>query len=200
MHRLIVVAMCVFFVGCGESYRPAKRESPAPSTPTSDSNATASTAEAESAGGLVEVGGLELTAPESWVRQPPRSQFVTAEFTLPRADGDENDGRLTVSVAGGSIDANLERWRGQFEGDLTRDVAEDLEVAGLTVKLLDCAGTFNDQPGPFAPAVQREGYRMIGAVIPTEGQLTFVKAYGPEKTIEKYAESIRAFLQSLKTE
>ena len=199
MHRLIVVAMCVCFVGCGESYRPAKRETSPPSTPTSDSNPSAAAAEAESAGGLVEVGGLELAAPESWVRQPPRSQFVTAEFTLPRAEGDENDGRLTVSVAGGSIDANLERWRGQFEGELTRDVAEDLEVAGLTVKLLDCAGTFNDQPGPFAPGVQREGYRMIGAVIPTEGQLTFVKAYGPEKTIEKYEESIRTFLQSLKT-
>jgi hypothetical protein len=198
MRRLIVIVMCVCFVGCGESYRPAKRETPASSAPAANSSSPATSAVSESTGGVVEVGGLELTAPESWVRQPPRSQFVTAEFSLPRAEGDESDGRLTVSVAGGSIDANLERWRGQFEGDLTRDVAEDLEIAGLTVRLLDCAGTFNDQPGPFAPGVQRDGYRMIGAVIPTEGQLTFVKAYGPEKTIAQYEESIRTFLQSLK--
>jgi hypothetical protein len=198
MHRLIITVVCLCAVGCGESYRPEQRDAPASSTPSVSEDGSRSAATADAAtGGVLEIDGLRLTAPDAWVRQEPRSEFVTAEFSLPRAEGDETDGRLTVSKAGGGVDANLERWRGQFEGNLTRDVAEDLQVAGLTVKLLDCAGTFNDQPGPFAPGVQREGYRMIGAVIPTEGQLTFVKAYGPEKTMEKYEQSIRSFLQNL---
>ena len=145
----------------------------------------------------METAALRLTAPDSWVRQPPRSQFVTAEFSLPRAAGDETDGRLTVSVAGGSVEANIDRWRGQFEGVLTRDTQEDLQIQGLTVKLVDCSGNFNDQPGPFAPGVMREGYRMLAAIIPTSGQLHFVKAYGPERTMAQHEPAFRAFLQSL---
>ncbi len=197
MSRFIAISLCVSCVGCGADYQPAKRE--APVSTVQDVNPSASAVESTTMmeGNDVEMAAIRLTAPDTWIRQQPRNQFVTTEFSLPRTEGDANDGRLTISVAGGSIDANLERWRGQFEGDLTREVAEDLEIAGVTVKLLDCSGTYNDQPGPFAPGVPREEYRMMGAVIPVGSQLHFVKAYGPEKTMAQYEPSFRAFLQSL---
>ena len=37
---------------------------------------------------------------------------------------------------------------------------------------------------------------MIAAVIPAGDQLYFVKAVGPEKTIETHAEKIKAFIRS----
>ena len=209
MRRFIVISLCVGCVGCGADYRPAKRETPAeretpahletPVPPVQQVSPPAPAVESAATpeGGAVEMAAIRLTAPDTWVRQQPRSQFITAEFSLPRAEGDASDGRLTISVAGGSIDDNLERWRGQFEGERAREVAEDLPIAGVTVKLLDCSGTYIDQPGPFAPGVPRAGYRMIGAVIPVGQQLHFVKAYGPEKTMAQYEPSFRAFLQSL---
>ena len=62
----------------------------------------------------VELKAISLTAPRDWVRKPTSSDFVLAEFTLPRVEGDDWDGRLTVSTAGGDIEANIQRWRSQF--------------------------------------------------------------------------------------
>lgn len=146
----------------------------------------------------VAVGAVQLTAPEGWVRQQPRNEFVNAEFTLPKAEGDPRDGRLTVSTAGGSIDANVDRWRGQFGDKPKKDEREELEAGGLKVTVIDLAGSYNDQPGPFAPGVQREGYRMLAAIIPVGDQLHFVKAYGPEKTMAEHEDAFHAFVQSVR--
>jgi hypothetical protein len=147
-------------------------------------------------GGMVRFGSLTLTPSEGWTRKPPQSSFIAAEFVLPRAAGDDQDGRLTLSVAGGSIEANIERWKGQFAGALKNDKQEQFDVAGVKVTLVDLSGDFNDQRGPFAPAVQRKGYRMITAILPVGGQLHFIKVVGPEKTMAAHAEKIQAFIRS----
>jgi hypothetical protein len=146
---------------------------------------------------LVKAGAVRFTAPKSWVRQQPRSTVISAEFKLPRAEGDEQDGRLTLSLAGGSVKANVERWRSQFGNAPANETKDEVTMAGATVTVVDFSGTYNDQRGPFAPAQKREGYRMMGAIIPVEGQLHFVKAYGPQKTMEQHAQSFRDFLQTL---
>ena len=200
MARISAVGMLVLLIGCEESYRPAVRDSATRLEPSSaDGPEQTDDSAAESIGGDVELAAIRLKAPDTWSRNQPRSQFVAAEFSLPRAEGDTADGRLTISMAGGSVEANLERWRGQFVDKPAQDSEEALDVAGTTVTVVDLSGTFNDQPGPFAPGVKREGYRMIGAVIPVagQGQLYFVKAYGPEQTPAQHADSIRAFLQTL---
>ena len=46
--------------------------------------------------------------------------------------------------------------------------------------------------------VERPGFRMLGAVIPVKGELYFVKAYGPEKTMAAQTEAFQAFLKTLK--
>jgi hypothetical protein len=150
------------------------------------------------AGGEVRVDAITLTAPKAWPRKQPRSSFVQAEFMLPRAEGDKADGRLTVTTAGGSIEANINRWKGQFGGAQENAHEEQIEVGGLQVTFVDFSGDYNDQPGPFAPAVQRSGYRMLAAIIPVNGQLHFVKAVGPNKTVAAHAEEIKTFIRSVK--
>jgi hypothetical protein len=158
--------------------------------------------------------GLTLTAPKGWPRKrPPLGSFSRAEFALPHADGDEDDGRLTLSVAGagkGYVEANIERWRGEFGGTPQKSHQEKIEAHGISVTLVDFSGVF-EMPSPFAsgsdphhqgkalPAndpIKLSGYRMIAAVIPVGDQLYFVKAVGPEKTIEAHAEKIKAFIRS----
>jgi hypothetical protein len=53
------------------------------------------------------------------------------------------------------------------------------------VTLVDIAGTYKDQRGPFGgAAVERENYRMLAAIVSSK-QLGnyFVKFYGPAKTV-----------------
>ena len=91
-------------------------------------------------------GRFSLTAPASFKRVRPRSMMVETEFSLPPVAGDDGSGRLTVVGAGGSIEANIDRWIGQFsqpDGSATKDKAavKKLKVAGCSVTLVDVTGT-----------------------------------------------------------
>lgn len=203
MKYIVVCALTVFLSGCDEAYRPAAKENgaansgptraPLQADPTDDAN----TGEL---GPVVAAGRVRLKAPETWRRQPPRSQFVLADFALPKADGHDQDGRLTVSVAGGSIDANLQRWRDQFSGGVKQGDVKEIEVGDVKLSVLDLSGTYNDQPGPFAPGVEREGYRLLAAIAPVDGQLHFIKAYGPAKTMAAHEQAFFAFLRTLEVQ
>lgn len=52
----------------------------------------------------------------------------------------------------------------------------------------------------MAPAVTRPDYRMIAAVLEVPGQkgLTFIKFYGPKKTVAAHADEVKAFIRSMK--
>ena len=146
----------------------------------------------------VELDAITLQAPPGWTRKPAGSQFVLAEFILPRAEGDDADGRLTISTAGGSVEANIDRWKGQFQQP-TASKQDVVDIAGLKATIVDLSGDFNDQRGPFAPAERRTGYRMIAAVVPVDGQLHFIKATGPQKTIASHADAIHEFIRSTRS-
>jgi hypothetical protein len=211
MYRTYELAwlFLLMLAGCSGSYEPAKREAapadsavtapPAQTPPpiTSPHAGLAEAANAEDLGPEVAVGAIRLKGPDGWTRKQPRSQFVAAEFALPKAAGDEQDGRLTLSLAGGSVEDNVKRWRDQFGGKPEKDSQQELEIAGLKVTVVDFAGTYKDQPGPFAPAVDRAGYRMLAAIVPLGEQLHFIKAYGPQKTMADQEDAFHAFLQTM---
>jgi hypothetical protein len=145
----------------------------------------------------VSEGQITMTAPAAWNKQEPRVRIVEAEFSISAVEGDENDGRCTVMGAGGSVQANIDRWIAQFT-KTTRNKTEKKLIAGQEVHLVDLAGTYQDQRGPFAPAELREGYRVLGAIIATEnrGQY-FVKFYGPQATVSANEKAFHEMLNSL---
>ncbi|MCA9131906.1 MAG: hypothetical protein KDA45_02075 [Planctomycetales bacterium] len=153
-------------------------------------------------------GKLQLTAPQSWQQVAAKSRIVQYEFRAPSdAKEDEPTARITIMGAGGSVEANIDRWYGQFEqpdGQATRDKAkrESFEVAGLKVHWVDIPGKFKDSmgAGPFSggKVVLRENYRMLGAIIagPDQGQY-FIKITGPEEVVESLAADFKKMLKEL---
>lgn len=207
---MILSLLGVLSLGCDQQAQPkAHRGIPAnmgnsakPADRSGDWNANdvaAGRSEAADHGSGPEVllESITLTAPSDWKRQPPRSSFVLAEFMLPRAGKDVADGRLTVTTAGGTIEENIERWKGQFADPLKSAKKEQLD-AGLQVTLVDFAGTYNEQADMFAAPVARPGYRMIAAIIPVNDQSHFVKAVGPQDTMAAWADAIKTFVRSWK--
>src|SRR5688572_28872688 len=75
---------------------PAPSESTVPSNTTDRANATTDQSAGATAGGELRLEKLAFTVPEGWQRKQAASTFLLAEFALPRAEGDEADGRLTV--------------------------------------------------------------------------------------------------------
>lgn len=157
--------------------------------------------EAKTATVAIANGALALTAPAEWTVKKPRTRIVAHEFAIPAAEGDAAGGRLTIMGAGGSIQANIDRWKGQFTAPDKKhpDKVSKKEIAGQQVHLVELAGTFQDRPGgPFGPSVERKGYRMMAAIVVTEGKGNyFVKLYGPAKTITKAEGQFRGFIESL---
>lgn len=151
------------------------------------------------------VGGLlRLTAAENWKSKKPESSIIEHEFAVPAAKNDSADGRVTFMSAGGSVEANIDRWYSQFaqpDGSATKDRAKVTrrETAGCTVHLVDVSGTFKEQRGPFAPAVAREKYRMLAAIIVSKERGNyFIKFYGPEQTVADGEKAFMGMLDSLR--
>jgi hypothetical protein len=148
-------------------------------------------------------GKIKLTAPKEWQRKQPRTSIVEYEFAVPAAQGDQTDGRLTVMSAGGGIDANIDRWYGQFtqpDGGSTRDRAKIKKqmIAGEEVHVVDLSGTYKDQAGPLAPATERPKYRMLAAIIPVKGAGTYyLKFYGPERTVTEQEKAFLSMIEGL---
>ena len=150
-------------------------------------------------------GAFSLEAPEGWERVQPKSGMVETEFAIPPVQGDV-PGRMTVMGAGGSIEANIERWIGQFsqpDGSATKDKAttKKLTVAGCDVTLVDIPGTFKDMPGgPFAggKVIERADWRMLAAIVQTpEGGNYFLKFTGPAATVAGQADGFRKMVEGL---
>ena len=155
-------------------------------------------------------GAVSLEAPAAWKRVQPKSGIIETEFAIP-SEGDGPDGgplppgRMTVMGAGGSVEANIERWYGQFaqpDGGNTRDKAstKKLKVAGRDVTLVDIAGTYKDSPGgPFAggATIERPGYRMLAAIVEGPDGNYFLKFYGPAATVEKHADGFRKMIEGM---
>ena len=151
-------------------------------------------------------GAISLEAPAEWKKTKPASRIVEVEFAIPKVEGDSADGRLTIMQAGGSVEDNISRWIGQFSqpdkgSTRERAVISEKEIAGQTVHLVDISGNYADRRGPFAPAVQRDNYRMLAAIVVTtdHGQ-QFIKLYGPRKTISANEKAFQKFVNSLTVE
>lgn len=194
----------LLLTGCSQGSAPEQSQSPSPSADASSTRsaqampaAGPSASSVDNIGGQVELDAITLTAPAGWQRKPPASPILAAEFVLPRSEGDDADGRLTVSMAGGSVEANIDRWKSQFQPQPEETSQTEVDVAGLTATVVDFSGDFNDRRGPFAPAVLRPDFRMIAAIIPVNGQLHFIKATGPAQTIADRAEELDQFIRSV---
>jgi len=150
-------------------------------------------------------GSLSLEAPDGFQRVRPSSGMVETEFAIP-SQGDLPAGRMTVMGAGGSIEANIDRWCGQFaqpDGGDTKDklTRKEMRVAGSKVTLVDIPGTYLDKPGgPFAGGaiVKRPDYRMLAAIVetPAAGNY-FLKFYGPAGTVERHADGFKKMLEGM---
>jgi hypothetical protein len=152
-------------------------------------------------------GSLRFTAPDGWTPRQAASAMRIAEFVLPNASDDAEDGDLVLYFfggSGGSVEANIERWIGQMQqpdGRSSRAAAKraDRQVNGLSVTMLDISGTYVAEVRPGSTERHNKpGFRMRTAVVTTPRGPYFIKAVGPAKTMERWSSAFDAFIGSLR--
>jgi len=196
--KLTGVGFMVLLVGGCSDLAPL--ESPS-STPTAPSSAGSSPTS-----GSVLAAGIEFQAPDGWIQEVPSSSMRAGQYRIPGVDGDQADAEMVVfhfEGAGGSVQANVDRWVGQFtnvEGDPVSDQIRSSEKdgRGIDITIVDVRGTYNESQGPMmAETTARPRYRMLAAVVEGAGGPWFFKLTGPEKTVTQSGDSFQSLLDSL---
>jgi hypothetical protein len=136
-------------------------------------------------------------APASWKSEPNPNTMRIATYRVPRAAGDSEDGDVSVTRAGGSTNANIDRWVSQFEGAGAPKRVEKT-VHGYKVTVVSLAGSFagGGMMGG-APAEPRPNWALAGAIVETPGTPYFFKMTGPSATVGAARASFDALLDSI---
>jgi hypothetical protein len=136
------------------------------------------------------VAGLKWTPPAGW-KSSGTTSMRAATYPVAPVQGDQDAAECVVYFfglgQGGSIQANIDRWEGQFKtpgGKPAPAQVTKITIHGLPVTTIDVSGEYSGMAGPSATApVRVPGYRLLGAIVESPGGNVFIKFTGPAKTI-----------------
>lgn len=146
--------------------------------------------------------GLRYVVPAGWVAEERSSSMRVAQYKLPRATGDTEDASLVLYYfgkgQGGSVTANVDRWRSQMQQpEGAKSSEEGFNANGLKITMVDVAGTYVAETAPGSGTFHNKpGYRLRAAVVETPNGSYYVKLVGPEKTVTHWDEAYRSYLKS----
>src|SRR5579862_9382109 len=112
------------------------------------------------------VAGLKWTAPAGWKNLGSQTMRA-ATYNVPVVPGDKENAECVVYFfgkgQGGPIEANMERWKSQFqtsEGKPALAKTGTRTVNGLAVTTIDVSGNYSGMGGPLAQSKSLQaGYR-----------------------------------------
>ena len=148
------------------------------------------------AGGLAvlyaaSAGGIHWTAPANWKTEAARPMRA-ATYTV--GEGAECVVYYFGPGQGGSVDANLKRWVGQFQPADGKPVEGTETIHGLKVATLEVSGTYSGGMG--APG-SKPHYRLLGAIVEAPEGPVFFKFTGPEKVVTAHQREFRSMLATV---
>jgi hypothetical protein len=150
--------------------------------------------------------GIRWTAPSQWKAEAARPMRA-ATYSIVPAAGDRGVAECVVNYfgpgQGGSVEANVERWKAQILGANGKPAAAKVTsrtVRGIRITIVDAAGSYTGMGGPMAAAKPVSGYRLIGAIAEGPGGNVFFKLTGPEKTIATETSRFDQLLSSIQPE
>ena len=145
--------------------------------------------------------GVRWTAPAEWKAQAARPMRA-ATYTVSAVAGDREDAECGVyyfgAGKGGSVEANLKRWIGQFEPADQEAQTRKRTIDGLAVTTVDVSGTYTGAGGPMATTKTiKPGFRLLGAIVEAPEGLVFIKFTGPAKTVAANQTNFENLLRTL---
>ena len=153
-------------------------------------------------------GEIRYSVPAEWKSEKPKSQMRKAQYSIPGIDGNA-DGEMAVFVfpgTGGSAQANIDRWIGQFMQPDGSDSKEKSEIKNITVNNLHVTtmyvtGTYlksSSQMMMGGPKEELTDYAMLAAIVETSKDPWFFKLVGPQKTVDHWRPEFDKFVNSFK--
>lgn len=149
-----------------------------------------------------QVGSFTFKRPATfaWRAVPPggmRAAWLTVGDTSDPAKGGEVTFFHFGPGVGGGVDANIQRWVGQFTPDKpeTKPVIEKAEVKGVKLTRVRMEGTFaSGMPG--GPTKPLKDYAMLGVIMESPNGDVFVKFTGPADMVKTASGAFEELVKS----
>jgi hypothetical protein len=131
--------------------------------------------------------------PSGW-KEIPGGQFLVAKFQITAGDAQAFVNVSMSGGAGGGLDWNVNRWRGQLGlpelsgGEISKS-AKSVETAGGKASFVELSGT---------DARTGKATSLVGAVLPMKDQTWFYKLMGDAKVVESQKEAFTKFVETAK--
>ena len=150
------------------------------------------------------VGDVSYTIPDGWIKENPRGSMRKAQYRIP---GDEEIGDAEMAVfvfpgGGGGVQANINRWIGQFKqpdgsDSMIKTKINQIESHELPVTLVYVTGTYS--AGAMGGSnSESTDYAMMAAIVETSSDPWFFKTIGPEETINKWYKEFENFATTIR--
>lgn len=129
------------------------------------------------------VGGLTFQRPESWGWIETRSPMRKAQLSVPGSDAKSSGEVVFFHFGpgnGGGVQANVDRWLGQFEekGPALVSKVETVKIRNQDLTLVRAQGTYlSGMPG--GPKTPQPDTLLLGAIIPGPEGAVFIRFTGP---------------------
>ncbi|HWQ33006.1 MAG TPA: hypothetical protein VNQ79_09125 [Blastocatellia bacterium] len=174
-----------------------------PTGRTDEPAATGNQPEASGSAAASSAGGVKWNPPSRWKARPSDGMRLVT-YLIPAAGGDSEGAECPVFYfgegGGGGVQANIDRWIGQFKQPDGRDSKEAAKqktetINGFKVTMVDVTGTFSG--GGMTAGGDKAGYRLLGAIVEGPQGPIFFKLIGPARTVAAAQGDFQTLLKSL---
>lgn len=130
--------------------------------------------------------------PPDWKQIDPGAMLF-AKFSITSGGGNADVNVSSLAGEGGGLAANVNRWRGQLglppvaQEDEFSKMVSSIDVANGKAQVVDLSGTDSKTGKPA---------RLVGAVVPQNGQTWFYKLMGDESVVAQQKDAFIKFIQS----
>lgn len=140
---------------------------------------------------LLKLAEFTMTIPNSWEKAQPSSEMRMLEFKVPEAKS--NIAGFYFGPREEMVEANINRWRGQFV-DVESFDRETYDEGQIFVRI---TGTYKKKPNPMAQDfTEAPGYETLATIVPSNKGPYFFKLVGEKENVEKVEDEFIAFIKS----
>ncbi len=160
------------------------------------------TSSATSNASVIELPAITMPKPAAWTWVKPSMQFRTLQYKVchPGSGQAAPCADLIVSVFqlgdGGSVDANIDRWKNQFQnaqGAPAQPTRSQRMVAGLSVTRVDMRGAWKG----MGMSEAQTNFEQLAAVIELPRETIYIRMVGSEATVESARKDFEAMVDGI---
>lgn len=189
--------------------KPAETRVEAPTADTQPKSATPPTKNlAPRAAEGVKPAELQFFPPSDWTVEAASNAMRKAQYKLPRAASDTSDAELVIFYSGkmgmGPVEANLNRWAGQFsqpDGAKSREKMQTSTRKGAAGNITDATleGTYiAEKVMGSGERYSEANWKMLGAILESDHGPYYLKLVGPKATVDAHAAAFQEFVATAK--